>query len=92
MRTPTLSDHLTVDVTGHVYWWEMSYRRPDGLAAVTSANELLRPGQLLTLRAGIPHGVEAVEGATFRLSVATATPHPGDPKPPQGCAAQRQRA
>ena len=43
MRTPTLSDHLTVDVTGHVYWWEMSYRRPDGLAAVTSANELRLP-------------------------------------------------
>jgi cytochrome c oxidase subunit 2 len=43
MRTATLSNHLTVDVTGHVYWWEMSYRRPDGLAAVTSANELRLP-------------------------------------------------
>jgi cytochrome c oxidase subunit II len=43
MRTPTLSNHLTVDVTGYVYWWEMSYRRPDGLAAVTSANELRLP-------------------------------------------------
>jgi cytochrome c oxidase subunit 2 len=43
MRMPTFSDHLTVDVTGYVYWWEVSYRRPDGLAAVTSANELRLP-------------------------------------------------
>jgi cytochrome c oxidase subunit II len=43
MRTPILPNHLTVDVTGHLYWWEMSYRRPDGLSAVTSANELRLP-------------------------------------------------
>jgi cytochrome c oxidase subunit 2 len=43
MRLPTLSNHLTVDVTGHLYWWEMSYRRPAGLSAVTSANELRLP-------------------------------------------------
>lgn len=43
MRTPTLSNHLTVDVTGYVYWWDVSYRRPDGLSAVTSANELRLP-------------------------------------------------
>jgi cytochrome c oxidase subunit II len=43
MRTPTSADRLTVDVTGYVYWWEMSYRRPGGLAAVTSANELRLP-------------------------------------------------
>jgi cytochrome c oxidase subunit II len=43
MRPPALSDHLAVDVTGYVYWWEMSYHRPDGLAAVTSANELRLP-------------------------------------------------
>jgi cytochrome c oxidase subunit II len=43
MRGPTLADHLTVDVTGYVYWWDMSYRRPDRLASVTSANELRLP-------------------------------------------------
>jgi cytochrome c oxidase subunit II len=43
MRTPTSADRLTVDVAGYVYWWEMSYRRPGGLAAVTSANELRLP-------------------------------------------------
>jgi cytochrome c oxidase subunit II len=43
MRTPTLSNHLSVDVTGHLYWWDMSYRRPAGLSAVTSANELRLP-------------------------------------------------
>jgi cytochrome c oxidase subunit II len=43
MRAPTSAERLTVDVTGYVYWWEMSYRRPDGLSAVTSANELRLP-------------------------------------------------
>ena len=43
MRAPTLPHHLTVDVTGHRYWWEMSYRRPAGLSAVMSANELRLP-------------------------------------------------
>ncbi len=39
----------------------------------------LQPGQLLTLQAGIPHRVGAVEEAAFPLTVATATPHPGEP-------------
>ena len=39
----------------------------------------LQPGQLLTLQAGIPQGVESLEEAAFLLTVATATPHPGGP-------------
>jgi hypothetical protein len=39
----------------------------------------LRPGHLLTRQAGIPHAVEAVDGAAFLLTVATATPQPGEP-------------
>ena len=38
----------------------------------------LQPGQLLTLQAGIPHRVEAGEGVAFLLTVATATPRPGE--------------
>jgi quercetin dioxygenase-like cupin family protein len=38
----------------------------------------LQPGQLLTRRAGIPHRVEAVERAAFLLTMAMATPHPGE--------------
>jgi quercetin dioxygenase-like cupin family protein len=36
----------------------------------------LHPGHLLTLQAGIPHAVEAVEESVFLLTLATATPHP----------------
>jgi quercetin dioxygenase-like cupin family protein len=39
----------------------------------------LSTGQLLTLQAGIPHTVEAVEEAAFLLTLATETPHPGEP-------------
>ena len=43
MRASTAPDRLSVDITGYVYWWEMSYRRADGLAPATSANELRLP-------------------------------------------------
>jgi cytochrome c oxidase subunit II len=36
-------DRMSIDVTGHQYWWEMSYQRPGGLPAATSANELRLP-------------------------------------------------
>ncbi len=42
-RASTAADRLSVDVTGYVYWWEMSYRRADGQSAVRSANELRLP-------------------------------------------------
>jgi cytochrome c oxidase subunit II len=42
LRAPTASTRLTIDVTGFVYWWEMSYRLPDG-ARATTANELYIP-------------------------------------------------
>jgi quercetin dioxygenase-like cupin family protein len=45
-----------------------------GLQALT-----LSTGQLLTLQAGIPHTVEAVEEAAFLLTLATETPYPGEP-------------
>jgi len=39
----------------------------------------LRQGQLLTLRTGIPHAVEAVGESAFLLTLATETPHPVEP-------------
>ena len=42
-RASTAPDRLSVDVTGNIYWWEMSYRRMDGASAVASANELRLP-------------------------------------------------
>jgi len=41
-RASTAPDRLSVDVTGHVYWWNMSYRRGER-PPVTSANELRLP-------------------------------------------------
>lgn len=43
MRAPTGPGHLTVEVIGYQYWWEMSYRRAGGLSPATSANELRLP-------------------------------------------------
>jgi cytochrome c oxidase subunit 2 len=42
-RASTAPDRLSVDVTGYLYWWDMSYRRAEGRAAVPSANELRLP-------------------------------------------------
>jgi cytochrome c oxidase subunit 2 len=41
-RASTAPDRLSVDVTGSLFWWQMSYRRGDG-PAVASANELRLP-------------------------------------------------
>lgn len=42
-RAPTAPDRLSVDVTGHQFWWEMSYRRAAGQGRAVSANELRVP-------------------------------------------------
>jgi len=42
-RASTSATRLSVDITGHQFWWEMSYRRADGRSAVASANELRLP-------------------------------------------------
>ena len=42
MAVSSAPDRLAVDVTGSLYWWQMSYRRANGQPAV-SANELRLP-------------------------------------------------
>lgn len=42
-RAATDADALIVDVTGHLYWWEVAYRRGEGAQYVFSANELRLP-------------------------------------------------
>jgi cytochrome c oxidase subunit II len=42
-RASTAADRLSIDVKGYLYWWDMSYRRGDGLSAASSANELRLP-------------------------------------------------
>lgn len=42
-RAATGPDRLSIDVTGALYWWEMSYRRGDGQSGITTANELRLP-------------------------------------------------
>lgn len=41
-RAAATTTELTVDVTGHLWWWQMAYRRADG-GTVASANELRLP-------------------------------------------------
>ena len=42
-RASTGSDNLAVDITGNLYWWEISYRLDGGAVPVVSANELRIP-------------------------------------------------
>jgi cytochrome c oxidase subunit 2 len=43
MRMATGATQPSITVTGHQYWWSVSYRRADGLTPVTTANELRIP-------------------------------------------------
>ncbi len=43
MRAPTPADVLSIDVTGYLYWWDVSYRIPNGRGRVATANELRVP-------------------------------------------------
>lgn len=50
-RAATVPDRLVVEITGHLYWWQMSYRRADGSGPAASANELRLPvGEPVELR------------------------------------------
>jgi cytochrome c oxidase subunit 2 len=42
-RASISADRLSVDVTGHQFWWEMSYWRAGEVSGATSANELRVP-------------------------------------------------
>ena len=42
-RAAIAPDQLSVEITGHQYWWEMSYRRATDPGAARSANELRLP-------------------------------------------------
>jgi cytochrome c oxidase subunit II len=45
------SDALVVDVTGHMWWWDVRYADPSGRPALVSANELRIPvGRAVHLR------------------------------------------
>ena len=36
-NVPMGSDRLSVDVTGHLYWWDVSYRQTNGLEPIAPA-------------------------------------------------------
>jgi cytochrome c oxidase subunit 2 len=42
-RTPASPNQLSIDVTGSLYWWSMSYRRTSELTGIATANELRLP-------------------------------------------------
>ncbi|MCU1324908.1 MAG: ctaC [Bryobacterales bacterium] len=42
-RTPASPNQLSIDVTGSLYWWSMSYRRTSELTEIATANELRLP-------------------------------------------------
>jgi cytochrome c oxidase subunit 2 len=49
-RTFREAGSITIDITGHRYWWEMSYHRPGAASAIPTANELRLPlGEPVTL-------------------------------------------
>lgn len=43
LRASDAPDRLSIEVTGHLWWWNVSYRRANWAGAVTSANELRLP-------------------------------------------------
>jgi cytochrome c oxidase subunit II len=43
MRAATGPQNVSIDVTGYIFWWDVSYRRPNDQPPVATANELRVP-------------------------------------------------
>ena len=43
MRAAAPNARVTIDATGHIYWWDIAYRRPSGGEPIVSANEVRLP-------------------------------------------------
>jgi cytochrome c oxidase subunit 2 len=43
VREPVAADGRRIVVTGHQYWWDVAYLRPDGLQPARTANEIRLP-------------------------------------------------
>jgi quercetin dioxygenase-like cupin family protein len=73
--------HAGTSVPSHQADGAISFQVLAGVIRFSAAAQTvtLNPGQLLTLHAGIPHAMEAVEEAAFLLTIATETPHPAEP-------------
>lgn len=51
LTAPPPADVITIDVTGHMWWWDVRYRIPGSGTALTTANELRIPvGQPVLIR------------------------------------------
>lgn len=51
VAAPAPRDALTIDVTGHMWWWDVRYGNPQGGGALVTANELRIPvGRPVLLR------------------------------------------
>ena len=61
---------ITIEVTGHVFWWDVAYRHPTGNGAATTANEVRLPAgepvELLLRSADVIHSfwVPSIAGKT----------------------------
>ena len=86
-RASGASARITVEVTGHIWWWEVSYRRPDEPAAVATANELRLPAgepvELLLRSVDVIHSfwvpriagkTDMIPGRTTRMLVHVGAP------------------
>jgi quercetin dioxygenase-like cupin family protein len=78
LRVVLVALHAGATIPSHHTDSPISVQVIEGALTVrTEAQTLtLHPGHLLTLQAGIPHAVDAVEESAFLLTMATATPHP----------------
>lgn len=78
---------LTIDVTGHMWWWDVRYAGPGGSPALTSANELRipvgRPVHLRVHSADVIHSfwvpnlagkIDMIPGRTNRLDLQADVP------------------
>lgn len=51
LTAPPPADAITIDVTGHMWWWDVRYRIPGAETALATANELRIPvGQPILIR------------------------------------------
>lgn len=80
LRVVLVAMHAGTVIPSHRADSSISLQVIEGVLQCSADTQTLRlgPGQLLTLRAGMPHVVEAVEESVFLLTVATEAQHPAE--------------
>ncbi len=80
LRVVLVAMHARTEIPPHKAEGPLAVEVVDGTLRFTTGGQevSLSEGQLLTLQAGMPHGLHAVTECSFLLTIAAEAPHPAE--------------